>query len=87
MPDCIVMVNELEFDDNESLYALYKQDPEAYRQLLQKHNDMPHEIWSSTQPGGNAGAHAAAHISELRSQAEGIRALAADVRAACSSWK
>jgi pyruvate ferredoxin oxidoreductase delta subunit len=40
VPDCIIMVNELEFDDNESLYTLYKQDPEAYRQLLQKHG-MP----------------------------------------------
>ena len=38
VPDCIAMVNELEFDDNDSLYTLYKQDPEAYRQLLQKHN-------------------------------------------------
>ncbi len=35
--DCITMVNELEFDTNDSLYALYKQDPEAYRALLQKH--------------------------------------------------
>jgi pyruvate ferredoxin oxidoreductase delta subunit len=37
VPDCIAMINELEFDDNESLYTLYKQDPEAYRGLLQKH--------------------------------------------------
>jgi pyruvate ferredoxin oxidoreductase delta subunit len=34
--DCITMVNELEFDNNESLYALYKKDPDAYRALLQK---------------------------------------------------
>jgi len=40
VPDCIAMVNELEFSDNESLYTLYKQDPAAYRQLLEKHN-MP----------------------------------------------
>lgn len=35
--DCITMVNELEFSDNENLYAQYKQDPEAYRALLAKH--------------------------------------------------
>ena len=32
--DCITMVNELEFDDNDSLYTMFKQDPEAYRGLL-----------------------------------------------------
>jgi pyruvate ferredoxin oxidoreductase delta subunit len=37
VPDCIIMVNELSFDDNDSLYAMYKQDPEAYRAFLQKH--------------------------------------------------
>ena len=37
VPDCIVMVNELAFDDNDSLYAMYKHDPEAYRGFLQKH--------------------------------------------------
>jgi hypothetical protein len=31
------MVNELAFDDNDSLYTMYKQDPEAYRGFLQKH--------------------------------------------------
>ncbi|GAC1321029.1 MAG: hypothetical protein NVSMB2_17430 [Chloroflexota bacterium] len=35
--DCITMVNELEFDDNASLYQLYASDPDAYRALLQKH--------------------------------------------------
>jgi pyruvate ferredoxin oxidoreductase delta subunit len=38
VPDCIAMVNELEFDDNESLYALYKSKPDEYRALLAKHN-------------------------------------------------
>ena len=38
VPDCIAMVNELEFDDNESLYALYKAKPYEYRALLVKHN-------------------------------------------------
>jgi pyruvate ferredoxin oxidoreductase delta subunit len=38
VPDCIVMVNELAFDDNDSLYTLYKSDPAAYRALLEKHN-------------------------------------------------
>jgi pyruvate ferredoxin oxidoreductase delta subunit len=38
VPDCIAMVNELEFDDNESLYALYKAKPDEYRALLAKHN-------------------------------------------------
>ena len=37
VPDCITMHNELEFDHNDSLYALYKQDPDAYRALLEKH--------------------------------------------------
>jgi pyruvate ferredoxin oxidoreductase delta subunit len=40
VPDCIAMVNELEFDDNDSLYTLYKSDPDAYRALLEKHG-MP----------------------------------------------
>jgi len=35
--DCITMVNELEFDNNDSLYTMFKQDPEAYRGFLQKH--------------------------------------------------
>jgi pyruvate ferredoxin oxidoreductase delta subunit len=37
VPDCITMVNELEFDTNDNLYPLYQRDPEAYRALLQKH--------------------------------------------------
>jgi pyruvate ferredoxin oxidoreductase delta subunit len=37
VPDCITMVNELEFDDNDNLYPLYQQNPDAYRGLLQKH--------------------------------------------------
>jgi len=40
VPDCIGMVNELEFDDNDSLYSLYKSNPDAYRALLEKHG-MP----------------------------------------------
>jgi hypothetical protein len=31
------MVNELSFDDNDSLYAMYKANPDAYRALLEKH--------------------------------------------------
>ena len=37
VPDCIKMVNELEFDNNDSLYALYKSNPEEYSALLEKH--------------------------------------------------
>ncbi len=37
VPDCITMVNELEFDHIDSLYADYTKDPTAYRALLQKH--------------------------------------------------
>jgi pyruvate ferredoxin oxidoreductase delta subunit len=37
VPDCITMVDELEFDDNENLYPLYQRDPDAYRALLAKH--------------------------------------------------
>jgi pyruvate ferredoxin oxidoreductase delta subunit len=42
VPDCITMVNELEFDDNQNLYPLYQKDPEAYRALLQKHGIALH---------------------------------------------
>jgi pyruvate ferredoxin oxidoreductase delta subunit len=35
--NCITMVNELEFGDNDSLYTLYKSDPAAYKQLMNKH--------------------------------------------------
>lgn len=34
---CITMVNELGFDNNDSLYAMYKRDPEGYKQLLARH--------------------------------------------------
>jgi pyruvate ferredoxin oxidoreductase delta subunit len=37
VPDCVTMVNELDFADNENLYPLYERDPDAYRALLQKH--------------------------------------------------
>jgi pyruvate ferredoxin oxidoreductase delta subunit len=37
VPDCITMHNELEFDDNDSLYALYQSHPDQYRALLEKH--------------------------------------------------
>jgi pyruvate ferredoxin oxidoreductase delta subunit len=40
VPDCIAMVNELDFDDNDSLYTLYQRDPDAYRALLTRHG-MP----------------------------------------------
>lgn len=35
--DCITMVNELEFSDNELLYPLYASNREAYNALLTKH--------------------------------------------------
>ena len=38
VPDCITMVNELEFDNNDNLYPLYQLNPDAYRDLLTKHN-------------------------------------------------
>jgi hypothetical protein len=31
------MVNELAFDDNDSLYTMYKANPDGYRALLQQH--------------------------------------------------
>jgi pyruvate ferredoxin oxidoreductase delta subunit len=37
VPDCISMINELSFDDNDSLYAMYKANPDAYRALLEQH--------------------------------------------------
>src|SRR5690348_7449914 len=37
VPDCIVMVNELSFDDNDSLYTMYKANPDGYRALLEQH--------------------------------------------------
>jgi pyruvate ferredoxin oxidoreductase delta subunit len=44
--DCITMVNELEFDNNDNLYPLYQADPDAYRALLTKHGIPLHpELW------------------------------------------
>jgi pyruvate ferredoxin oxidoreductase delta subunit len=37
----IKMVNELEFDHNESLYEMSKSDPKGYRQLLEQHGFPP----------------------------------------------
>jgi pyruvate ferredoxin oxidoreductase delta subunit len=37
VPDCIVMVNELEFATNDNLYPLYVSDREAYNALLEQH--------------------------------------------------
>jgi pyruvate ferredoxin oxidoreductase delta subunit len=37
VPDCITMVDELKFDNNETLYPLYERDPAAYNALLQQH--------------------------------------------------
>jgi pyruvate ferredoxin oxidoreductase delta subunit len=37
VPDCITMVNELEFDNNANLYPLYQSKPDAYRALLTEH--------------------------------------------------
>jgi pyruvate ferredoxin oxidoreductase delta subunit len=37
VPDCITMVDELKFDNNDTLYPLYAQDRPAYNALLEKH--------------------------------------------------
>jgi pyruvate ferredoxin oxidoreductase delta subunit len=37
VPDCITMVNELQFDNNDNLYPLYQQNREAYNQFLEQH--------------------------------------------------
>ena len=37
VPDCITMVNELSFGDNENMYSTYARDPEGYREFLQQH--------------------------------------------------
>ena len=37
VPDCITMVDELQFDNNDTLYPLYAQDRPTYNALLQKH--------------------------------------------------
>ena len=37
VPDCVTMVNELDFDNNDNLYGLYQQNREAYNQFLELH--------------------------------------------------
>jgi pyruvate ferredoxin oxidoreductase delta subunit len=37
VPDCIVMVNELAFANNDNLYPMYASQPDAYRALLTQH--------------------------------------------------
>ncbi len=37
VPDCITMVNELEFPNNNNLYPVYQADPEVYRAVLTQH--------------------------------------------------
>jgi pyruvate ferredoxin oxidoreductase delta subunit len=54
VPDCITMVDELKFDNNDNLYPLYAQDKQAYNALLQKHGIPLHpelvEKAKKTQP-------------------------------------
>jgi pyruvate ferredoxin oxidoreductase delta subunit len=42
VPDCITMVNELSFDDNDNMYAMFKTDPDGYRAMLQQHGIQLH---------------------------------------------
>jgi pyruvate ferredoxin oxidoreductase delta subunit len=35
--NCITMVNELEFQNNDSLFTMYREDPEGYKKLLNGH--------------------------------------------------
>ena len=37
VPDCITMVNELQFENNDNLYSLYQQNRDEYNQFLEKH--------------------------------------------------
>ena len=37
VPDCITMVNELDFSSNDNLYPMYAADPDAYRAMLTQH--------------------------------------------------
>jgi len=37
VPDCITMVNELAFDNNENMYPMFQVNPDAYRGLLEQH--------------------------------------------------
>jgi len=54
VPDCITMVNELDFADNENMYPLYQKDPVAYSSLLTEHGIPLHpeliEKAKKTQP-------------------------------------
>ncbi len=54
VPDCITMVNELSFDNNDNVYASYARDPEGYREFLQQHGIPLHpeliERAKKTQP-------------------------------------
>jgi pyruvate ferredoxin oxidoreductase delta subunit len=42
VPDCITMVHELSFDNNDNLYPFYQKDPEGYRAFLQEHGIALH---------------------------------------------
>jgi pyruvate ferredoxin oxidoreductase delta subunit len=37
VPDCVTMVNELAFDNNDNLFPMYEADPDGYRALLTQH--------------------------------------------------
>jgi pyruvate ferredoxin oxidoreductase delta subunit len=37
VPDCVTMVNELDFETNDNLYPLYQHNREAYNQFLELH--------------------------------------------------
>ncbi|HYW87465.1 MAG TPA: 4Fe-4S dicluster-binding protein [Chloroflexota bacterium] len=54
VPDCITMVNELSFENNDNLYPQYASDPDAYRELLTRHGIPLHpeliEKAKKTQP-------------------------------------
>jgi pyruvate ferredoxin oxidoreductase delta subunit len=54
VPDCITMVNELAFENNDNMYAAYAKDPEGYREFLQQHGIPLHpeliERAKKTQP-------------------------------------
>jgi pyruvate ferredoxin oxidoreductase delta subunit len=42
VPDCITMVNELAFDNNDNLYPMYASDPDGYRRFLEQHGIQLH---------------------------------------------
>src|ERR1700730_14177669 len=45
VPDCVTMVNELQFDNNDQLYPLYQQNRAEYNQFLEKHGiPLPPEL-------------------------------------------